>query len=410
MSRLPSPFSGSIGRAVRATLCACALIAAAALAACGREAPPAQGAGGSTPGKPAAPVPARTVAATPQQVPIVLDGVGRTEGSRQVEVRARVSGIVERRLYAEGERIREGAPMFQLERAPFEIALAQVRAQAVEAAARVTQAQRDVDRYAPLVEQGYVSRQAWDNARSTLELARAQAEAARAGVRQAELNLSYSLVTAPTSGIAGRFRQSEGALVNAGTDSALLTTINRIDPIWVRFSLAQSDVERLPSGRLAEVDGAEAHLVHQNGQRYPLAGRINFTAAEIDPQLATQELRATFPNPKGELLPGEFARVEFVAGRLEGVYLVPQAAVLETEKGPFLYVLGADGTATLRPVQAGRWSGADWVIRAGLKPGERVIVDNLLKLRPGVPVQALGPEGEPLAPQAAAPPGATATR
>ncbi len=365
----------------------------AACAACDRDSPPAQAA---TPASPQA-VPAAVVEVAPQRVPIVLEAVGTTEGSREVEVRSRVSGILEKRLYQEGAPIDAGAPMFRIERAPFEIALGQARAQVSEAEARLAQARRDEERFRPLVAQGYVSRKAYDDARSAVELAAAQIKQAQAAVREAELNLSYTLVTAPVRGIAGRALRSEGTLVGTTAEASLLTTINQVHPIWVRFSLSQSDVDRLPGARLPSLRTAEVRLVQQDGRRYPLPGRVNFAASEIDPRLATQQLRAEFENPEETLLPGEFVRVELSAGELQDVFLVPQSAVMQTEKGSFVFVLGADGKAAMRPIETGAWRGADWIVRGGLNAGDRVIVDNLLKIRPGVPVKAVGADDAPVA-------------
>lgn len=349
-------------------------------------------------------MPATVVTVQPQRLPIVLTAVCTTEGSRDVEVRSRVPGILEKRLYKEGEPIAAGAPMFRIERAPFEIALGQARAQVAEAEARLAQARRDEERFQPLVEKGFVSRKAYDDARSAVELAAAQIKQAQAAVREAELNLSYTVVTAPLRGIAGRAQRSEGALISTTEEGSLLTTIAQIDPIWVRFSLSQSDVDRLPGSRLPGLQGADVHLVRQDGRRYPHVGRVNFAASEIDPRLATQQLRGEFPNPEETLLPGEFVRVELAAGELQDAFLVPQDAVVQTEKGAFVFVVDAESKAAMRPIEAGAWRGTDWIVRKGLQAGDRVIVDNLLKVRPGTPVQALAPEGDaPVANAGAAP-------
>jgi membrane fusion protein (multidrug efflux system) len=371
---------------------------AAVCTACNREPPAAKPAA-------AAPqaVPATVVTVQPQRLPIVLQAVGTTEGSREIEVRSRVSGILEKRLYQEGAPIAAGEPMFRIERAPFEIALGQARAQVAEAEARLAQARRDEERFRPLVSQGFVSRKAYDDARSAVEFAAAQIKQAQAVVREAELNLSYTLVTAPLRGIAGRALRSEGALISTTAEGSLLTTIAQIDPIWVRFSLSQSDVDRLPGARLPALQGAEVRLVRQDGRPYPHAGTVNFAASEIDPRLATQQLRAEFPNPEEVLLPGEFVRVELAAGELQDVFLVPQNAVVQTEKGEFVFVLDAAGRAAMRPVETGAWRGTDWIIRKGLAPGDRVVVDNLLKIRPGVPVQGVAPQDDAPVARAAAP-------
>jgi membrane fusion protein (multidrug efflux system) len=195
---------------------------------------------------------------------------------------------------------------------------------------------------------------------------------------------------APVAGVSGRAARSEGSLISTGADS-LLTTVNQIDPIWVRFSLSGSDLAKLPDGRLSRGAGTDLRLLLPDGSAYAGKGRLNFTATQIDPKLATQQLRAEFDNPRQQLLPGQFVRVQIVAGERDNVFLVPQPAVLQTEQGSLVFVLDAQGKAALRPVKAGDWAGSDWMILGGLKAGDRVIVDNLLKIRPGSPVSEAPP-------------------
>ena len=326
---------------------------------------------------------------SPQRVAIAAEAVGQVEGSKEVEVRARVSGILLKRIYSEGEVVRSGAPLFQIDPAPFEIALAQAGAQLAQEKARNEQARREAARLKQLAEQKAVSQREYDDATSTLKLSDATLQAAEARMREAELNLSYTLVTAPVSGVSGRASRSEGSLVSAGLDS-LLTTIAQVDPIWVRFSLSESDLTKLPGRRLGRT-AAEVGLVLPDGSAYGGKGRINFAATQIDPKLGTQQLRAEFRNERGSLLPGQFVRVRIVAGQRDNVFLVPQTAVLQSEKGYFVFVLDAQSKATIRPVQTGEWVGADWTILGGLNAGDRLVADNLLKLQPGMPVSAAPP-------------------
>jgi len=326
----------------------------------------------------------------PQRVPIVLDAVGQVQGSKEVEVRARVSGILQKRLFTEGELVRADAPLFQIDPASYEIALAQARAQLAQERARNEQARREAGRLKSLAEEKAISQKEYDDTTSTLKLSDATLQGAEANVRQAELNLSYTLVTAPVAGVSGRMQRSEGSLITAGQESSLLASIYQVEPIWVRFSLSESDYARLPRGKLTRAT-AEVRLTLPDGSRYAEKGRVNFAATQIDPRLATQELRAEFPNPRVQLLPGEFVRVQLTAGERDNVFLVPQTAVMQTEKGHFLFVLDGEGKAAIRPVQAGEWIGSDWMILKGLNGGDRVILDNLLKLRPGAPVNAQPP-------------------
>ncbi len=337
----------------------------------------------------------------PQRVPIAFDVVGQTEGSKQVEVRARVSGILLKRLYNEGDPVLAGKALFQIDRAPFEIALAQAKAQLAQEQARGEQAKREEARLKPLVDERAISRKEYDDATSALKLSDATQQAAAAQVKAAELNLSYTLVTAPVAGVSGRAEHSEGSLITTDANGSLLTTVNQVNPIWVRFSLAQTDLAKLPAGRFTHGAPVDVRIALPDGSKYPLKGRLNFSAAEIDTRLGTQQLRAEFDNPNQQLLPGQFVHVLITAGYRDNVFLVPQAAVMQTEKGYFVFVVGADGKATIRPVTTGEWVGSNWAILSGLATGDRIIVDNLLKVRPGAPVTAAPPPAPAAAPDAA---------
>lgn len=386
-------FSGlrAASRPYRLALSCAAL--ALLLAGCGRGRTDAA----APPNPTAAALPAAVLEVVPQRVPIAVEAVGQIEGSKEVEVRARVSGILLKRLYNEGDLVRAGAPMFKIDPAPFEIALAQVRAQMAQEQARNEQSKRESGRLKQLAAEKAISQKEYDDATSNLKLSDATLHAAEANVQQAELNLSYTNVTAPVSGVSGRAARSEGSLITAGADS-LLTTISQVDPIWVRFSLSESDLAKLPQRRLVRGAQVEVSLILADGTRYPGKGRLNFAATQIDTRLGTQQLRAEFDNAKGQLLPGQFVRAQLVAGQRDNVFLVPQTAVMEAEAGYMLFVMDKEGKAALRPVQLGDWIGSDWVVLGGLAAGDRVIVDNLLKLRPGVAVSPLAPgQGKPAA-------------
>ena len=362
------------------------LLVTAALGGCSR--PQAAESGGK---QAPPPLPVTTMTAHVQNVPISLEAVGQTEGAKQVEVHARVSGILEKRLYMEGAAVKAGEPLFQIEREPYEIALASAKAQLAEEKARAEQANREEKRLKGLLAQKAVSQRDYDNAVSTASLERASLQAAEARIRQAELDLNYTLVKAPVSGVSGRAAQSDGNLLTAGQNSSLLTTIDQIEPIWVRFSIAPADLAGLRAAHPAW-KGIDVQLVLADGSTYPEKGHINFTASAVDTSLGTVQLRAEFPNAQHELLPGQFVRVKLSTDPGERAILVPQSAVMQGEQGRFVYVLGKDGKATVRPVQADRWSGKNWVVTHGLSDGDQVIVDNLLKIRPGAPV-IVAPEG-----------------
>jgi membrane fusion protein (multidrug efflux system) len=351
------------------------------------------------------PVAVHMVKVEPRTVPILFTVPGVVEGSKEVEVRARVSGILQKQFYKEGDPVKQGAPLFEIDRAPFEVALAQAKAQLSQAAARADQAKGEEARLQPLVGDRAVSRKEYDDAVSTRQLAEASLQQAKAGVQQADLNLSYTRVNAPVAGISGRSTHSVGTLITTDTSGSLLTTINQLSPIWVRFSLAESDLAKIPGGRVGRGTPLDVRVLFADGTPYAGKGELNFAETAIDSKLGTQQLRAEFANPREQLLPGQFVNVLIDAGQRDNVYLVPQAAVVQTEKSALVFVVDADGKAQPMPVRAGDWVGADWTILSGLKAGDRVITDNLLKVRPGAPVTeapATAPAAAPAAP--AAPP------
>ena len=320
-------------------------------------------------------------------VPISAEAVAQTEGAKEVEIRPRVGGILLKKLFEEGAPIRAGQAMFLIDPVPFQIALANAKAQLAQQQARVEQTQRETGRLEGLLATQSISKREADNAVSDNSMARAGLAQYEAGVREAQLNLSYTTVTSPLSGIAGRFEFSEGALVNANT--SLLTKVSQISPIWVRFSLSDSELAQL-GGHLSPANVKEVTLILPNGQEYAQKGQLNFAASGIDPQLGTQQLRATFENADKTLLPGQFVRIRVTTGTRDGVFLLPQTAVLTGDQGKFVFVAERDKagktTAVIRSIQEGGWQGKDWVILSGLNAGDKVIADNLIKVRPGAAV------------------------
>jgi membrane fusion protein (multidrug efflux system) len=328
-----------------------------------------------------------TIEVAPREVPITFEAVGRTEGSRDVQVRARVAGIIERQLYSEGDAVKAGAPLFRIERAPYEIELAQARAALAQERARQELAQQEMERLKGLAQRRAISQKEADQAASTVRQSAAAAQMAQARVRQAELNLSYTTVNAPIGGITGRALQSVGTLVQPNNDSALLTTITRGDPIWVRFSLSEAEYVRL---RGTGEKNAEVSVQLADGKDYAPKGRLNFAGSTVDGSTGTVQMRAELPNREQQLLPGQYVRVRVIAGTQQAI-LVPQTAVLQNETGRFVWVASGDGKAIARNIRAGQWLGEDWVVLEGLKAGESVIVDNVARLRPGTPIQARKP-------------------
>ncbi len=362
-----------------------------ALAACGKSSPPQAAAAGAMP---ALPVATQTMVA--ETVPVQTEVVAQTEGAKQIEVRPRVGGIVLKRLYQEGESVKAGQDMFLIDPVPYQLQVEQVRALIAQQKARIEQTAREAQRLKGLLDTRSISQREYDNAASDNAVASATLLQYQAQLREAELNLSYTHVKAPESGIAGRFVLSEGALVTANT--SLLSTIVQVSPIWVRFSLSESELMAL-GGHLRPGKVQDVRLLLADGNEYAQSGKINFSASQIDPALGTQQLRAEFQNPNNQLLPGQFVRVRLTTGQRDGVYLVPQTAVLTGQQGKFVYVAEKDKQgqtiAAVRPIVAGGWLGQRWMVLEGLNAGDAVIVDNLIKVRPGAPIAPHAAEAAP---------------
>ncbi len=351
--------------------------------------------GGPPGGMPPSEVTVMTVA--PKVIPVAFEYVGQTVGSREVEVRARVTGILLKRNFDEGGPVKQGQSLFSIDPAPFEAAAARAQADVAAAEARLEQARRNAARFKPLYAEKAVSQKDYDDAVSAEQIGNADVKAARARLAEARLNLGYTKVEAPVSGVAGRALRSEGSLVS-GPD-VLLTTVVQANPIWVNFGIPDNDQARLTkeiqAGRLTVPNGGqfEVALVLADGTPYGQTGKLNFTDVRISAATGTRETRAELPNRDGQLRPGQFVRVVLRGATYPNAVTVPQRAVLEGPQGKFVYVVGEKGVAEARPVQAGEWSGGgDWIIIDGLKEGERVIVDGVMKLGPGAPVKISEPK------------------
>jgi membrane fusion protein (multidrug efflux system) len=330
------------------------------------------------------------VTVEPQPVAATFEYVGQTAGSREVEVRPRVSGILLKRNYREGGTVREGQSMFVVDPAPFEVAAARADAALASAEAKLAQAKRNSARLKPLYEVRAASQKDYDDAVSVEQVAEAEVKTARANVADTQLSLRYTRVEAPVTGIAGRAQRSEGNYV-AGAE-ALLTTVSQIDPIYVLFGV--SDEERLKLARQVEAgqlslpkDGQfDVTLKLADGSVYSKSGKVNFSDVRVSGQTATSEARAELPNPNGLLHPGQFVRVTLKGAQRPAALLVPQRAVLEGPKGKFVYIVNGKSQAEPRPVSVGDWQGEEWVVTSGLAAGDRVIVDGVMKIGPGAPV------------------------
>lgn len=359
-----------------------------ALVATGCESSSAEGSGNPFARGPA---PVAVVTVQPETVPVTLEYPAQTLGSREVEVRARVTGILKERNYREGTAVHAGQSLFTIDPAPFEVAESSAVADVTAALARQSQARREVARLKPLFATKAVSRKAYDDALSAAEIAEADVQAARARLREANLNLTYTRVESPITGIASRAQASEGSLVSG--PQVLLTTVTQIDPMQVLFGIPDRVQTRLrqeaTAGKLEWPDQGrfKVTVTLSDGSGYPQTGVLDFTDVRVSTDTGTSEARAKIPNPDGLLRPGQFVRVKLSGATRSDAFRVPQRAILEGPKGKFVYVVDDKEKAAMRPVKVGDWLGETWVVTAGLSAGDRVIVDGMLKLGPGAPVK-----------------------
>lgn len=367
-------------------------LALLSLAACGGD-----GGGASQGGPPGAPPPPIVVATTvkAEDVPNIVELPGRIEAVRTAEVRARADGIVERRLYQEGTDVVAGQPLFRIDPRDLSQQVEQARAALARSEAARANAASVVRRYAPLVKERAVSGQEYDQAQATLRQETANVADARAALSRASLQLGYTTVRAPISGRAGRAQVTEGALVSAG-QATLLTTIEQPSPIYAVFTQSNAAILNLrESSRsggpdLKPLSQVEVRLVLANGRAYGPAGKLDFADQVVDPQTGSQVLRAIFPNAERLLLPGQFVRGRIAVGNNVSGIMLPARAIQIGERGATVTVIGNDDTASVRPVELGGQSGGSWIIKTGLKPGERVITDGWQKVQPGQKVQVKG--------------------
>lgn len=346
------------------------------LAACGQDKPQAPGGMAGGPGAAPPPPEVEVVTIAAGSATLTRELPGRLQAVRTAQVRARVEGIVEKRLFREGTDVRAGTPLFQLDARTYKTA-------AAAAEADVLVAKQTVDRYRPLLEIKAVSRQEFDLAEAKLK----QAEAALA---KARLDLENTTVPAPISGRIGRALVTEGALVGKG-EATLLATIEQLDPIYANFTQSNADLLRLQqavrAGRLQKAGGAKVELLLEDGSVYGVPGRLTFADLAVDPNTGSVQMRAEFPNPKRELLPGTFVRIRFPEAEAASAITVPQRAVVMSPQGQMVMSVDAEGKVAPRPVKLGAMAGTDWVVEEGLKPGDRVIVNGLQKARPGSTVK-----------------------
>lgn len=315
---------------------------------------------------------------------------GQVEGVREVEVRARVTGILQAVEYREGGKVKAGDLLFRIDPAPYEAALALAKAQLRQEEARVAQARSEAARLERLLYAQAAGRKEAEDAAAAFAAAEATRDAASARVRLAELDLGYCELRSPIDGVAGRRLRTEGSLVTPAGPDGLLTTVVRSDEVWVRFGLSEAEFSRLYRDASSAL-GSEARVLGPDGKPGASAGKVDFVSPGVDARLGNIQLRARFENSGGSLLPGQFVRVRVEGLRAPGACRVPESALVQTPAGRSVLVVGADGKAEARVVAVGGASGGQADILGGLREGDRVIVDQLQRVRPGVPVAPRAP-------------------
>jgi len=383
-----------------------ALLSALLLTACGQSQDAAQDAGkkGGPPGG-MPPAMVSIVNAEPQDLAVELEYTAQTVGYRDVEVRARVPGILLTRSFEEGSRVGKGQPLFSIESAPFEAALARAEADLAAAQARSDQTRRTLGRLKTLREAGMVTQSTFDDALAAEAVTAAEVKSARARLDEAKLNLGYTRVLSPATGIISRAERAEGTLV-AGPET-LLASITQVDPVYVVFGMPDNEQLRLrreaESGQLLlpKQGRFDVEVRLSDGSIYPRRGKLDFSDVRINAATGTSDARTTLANPEGLLRPGQFVRVRLTGAMRPKAIKVPQRAVLEGAQGKFVYVVNDKSQAEPRPVKAGEWAGNDWIISEGLKAGDRVIVDGVMRIGPGAPVQVAEPAKPGAAPASA---------
>ncbi|RNL63473.1 efflux RND transporter periplasmic adaptor subunit [Zhongshania marina] len=347
-----------------------------ALIACGNESPAEQV---------HPPIEVNVVRAVEHSVPIGGLYPGRTVGSKEVQVRARVEGILLRRAYTEGQAVTAGQLLFEIDAAPFEVALNRVKAQLAQANATLSAAQRRWQRAQELIKTNAISRRERDDTESDLDFAKAAVKLAEAEVQAAKINLDYTQVKAPIAGITSREAVSEGSLV--GPDNSLLTTITQLDPLWVNVSLPDKLVlgirRMIERGEAAFEGKREVEIIVGQGEQYPFYGQINFTESAIDRRTGTVQLRAIIPNPDNALLPGQFLRVKLHGLMSLNSIVLPARAVLQGAQGTYVYKVGKDNKAEMVDVTLGMDADEGVIIESGVDAGDLIIVDGVSRVQPG---------------------------
>lgn len=327
---------------------------------------------------------------TPQDVPVAAEYVAQTRSSHLVNIQARVSGFLEKRLYTEGALVKEGQVLFQMDPRPFQVQLDQARAALVKQETALETARLNLARIKPLTLQNALSQKDLDDATGQYQSTAAAVEQAKAQVEAAKLDLSYTTITSPVAGLSSSARQTDGAYINP--QNSLLTTVEVVSPMWVTFSLSENEMQRhrdqVASGflRPPKDNAFTVEIVLSDGSVYPHTGRITFAEPSYNPQTGTFLIRASVENPDGILRSNQYVRARLKGAVRPDAVLLPQRAVHQGSKGQFVWTVNPDCKAEQRPVVTGGWQGDNWFILEGLHAADQVVIDGGLTLQPGTAV------------------------
>jgi len=335
---------------------------------------------------------------TARDTPVTFEFVAQTQSSREVEIRARVAGFLDKRLYTEGDLVKAGQTLFQMDRKPFEAALLSAQGQLAQQQARWEVAKSTLARVRPLAAQNAVSKMDLDNAVGNERETHAAVLAAEGTVRTAQLNLSYTTISSPLAGLSSYAKKQDGSYVTPG-ESGLLTSVSQMDPMYVNFSLSENETlkyrDEIAAGHLIFPPRSDfiVEVVLADGTVAPNTGKVNFLAPSYSQDTGTFLVRAVLANPDGLLRPGQFVRALAKGATRPNAILVPQKAVLEGSKSHFVWVLNAKGKPEQRVVEVGDWQGDNWFINKGLRVGERIVVDGAIRVTPDGPLKIVDTPG-----------------
>ncbi|MGC1274198.1 MAG: efflux RND transporter periplasmic adaptor subunit [Planctomycetaceae bacterium] len=348
--------------------------------------------------EPARPVPVSMLTLREETVPMQMRFLGQTEASQTVEIRARVAGHLLERSFREGELVEQGQKLFQIDRRPFEVELAQSKARLASAEATQARAAQELRRYQRLAAREAATEDRVEQSQTEERVAAADVAMQQAQIAAVELQLQYTAIESPVTGRIGRALRDVGSYIAAGSEP--LATVQQVDPMYVRYSVTEQEILRfrrgVAEGRIVApaADETELQVTLADGSIYPLRGKINFLDVQIDLQTGTAVVRGTLPNPDGALIPGQFVHADPLGISRVGVLAVPQTAVRMSPTGASVFIVNAEDHVESRPVTLGEWSGDDrWIVESGLSSGERIVTDRLMQIQPGMPVTEASPQG-----------------